>query len=49
MSYMSLVDPDRGEAEEESKRFVVRGIIESTGNPTVDNAVVIGLQPGPRK
>jgi len=24
----------------------VRGIIASTGNPTVDNAVVIGLQPG---
>ena len=24
----------------------MRGIIESTGNPTVDNAVVIGLQPG---
>ena len=45
LSY-SFVDPDTGEAEEESKSFVVRGIIESTGNPTVDNAVVIGLQPG---
>jgi putative ABC transport system permease protein len=42
----SFVDPDTGEAKEESKSFVVRGIIESTGNPTVDNAVVIGLQPG---
>jgi putative ABC transport system permease protein len=42
----SFVDPDTGEAREESKSFVVRGIIESTGNPTVDNAVVIGLQPG---
>ena len=45
LSY-SFVDPDTGEAEEESKSFVVRGIIESTGNPTVDNAIVIGLQPG---
>ena len=45
LSY-SFVDADTGEAEEESKSFVVRGIIESTGNPTVDNAVVIGLQPG---
>lgn len=45
LSY-SFVDPDTGEAKDESKSFVVRGIIESTGNPTVDNAVVIGLQPG---
>lgn len=45
LSY-SFVDPVTGEAKEESKSFVVRGIIGSTGNPTVDNAVVIGLQPG---
>jgi putative ABC transport system permease protein len=45
LSY-SFIDPDTGESEEESKSFVVRGIIESTGNPTVDSAVVIGLQPG---
>jgi putative ABC transport system permease protein len=42
----SFVEPETGEAKEESKSFVVRGIIESTGNPTVDDAVVIGLQPG---
>ncbi|MGA7367845.1 MAG: ABC transporter permease [Nitrososphaeraceae archaeon] len=42
----SFVDANTGEAREESKSFVVRGIIKSTGNPTVDNAVVIGLQPG---
>jgi putative ABC transport system permease protein len=42
----SFVEPETGEAKEESKSFVVRGIIKSTGNPTVDNAVVIGLQPG---
>jgi putative ABC transport system permease protein len=45
LSY-SFVNPDTGEAEEESKSFVVRGIIESSGNPSVDNAVVIGLQRG---
>jgi putative ABC transport system permease protein len=42
----SFVEPETGEAKEESKSFVVRGIIESTGNPTIDNAVVIGLQAG---
>jgi putative ABC transport system permease protein len=42
----SFVEPETGETKRESKSFVVRGIIESTGNPTVDNAVVIGLQPG---
>lgn len=42
----SFVEPETGEAKEETKSFVVRGIIESTGNPTVDNAVVIGLQAG---
>jgi putative ABC transport system permease protein len=42
----SFVEPETGEAKEESKSFVVRGVIESTGNPTIDNAVVIGLQGG---
>lgn len=42
----SFVEPETGEAKEEAKSFVVRGIIESTGNPTVDNAVVISLQAG---
>ena len=42
----SFVEPETGEAKEESKSFVVRGVIESTGNPTIDNAVVIGLQAG---
>ena len=42
----SFVEPETGDTKEESKSFVVRGIIESTGNPTVDNAVVIGLQSG---
>jgi putative ABC transport system permease protein len=42
----SFVEPETGEAKEESKSFVVRGVIESTGNPTIDNAVVVGLQAG---
>jgi putative ABC transport system permease protein len=42
----SFVDAETGDAKEETKSFVVRGIIKSTGNPTVDNAVVIGLQSG---
>jgi putative ABC transport system permease protein len=42
----SFVEPETGEAKEEAKSFVVRGIIESTGNPTVDNAVVVSLQAG---
>jgi putative ABC transport system permease protein len=42
----SFVETETGEAKEESKSFVVRGVIESTGNPTVDNAVVISLQAG---
>jgi putative ABC transport system permease protein len=42
----SFVDAETGEAKEETKSFVVRGIIKSTGNPTIDNAVVIGLQSG---
>jgi putative ABC transport system permease protein len=42
----SFVDAETGEGKEETKSFVVRGIIKSTGNPTVDNAVVIGLQSG---
>lgn len=37
----SFVDEDTGESEEETKSFVVRGIIEPTGNPTIDRAVVM--------
>lgn len=37
----SFVDEDTGETEEETKSFVVRGIIEPTGNPTIDRAVVM--------
>ncbi|HEX7032457.1 MAG TPA: ABC transporter permease [Nitrososphaera sp.] len=36
----SFVDPDTGKQEENSKSFVVSAIMEPTGNPTIDNAVV---------
>ena len=36
----SFVDPDTGKQEENTKSFVVSGIMEPTGNPTIDSAVV---------
>lgn len=42
----SFVDPDTGEEEEESRSFVVRGIMEQTGNPIIDRAVVINQAVG---
>src|SRR6058998_2771097 len=36
----TFVDPDTGKQKEESKSFVVSGIMLPTGNPTIDNAVV---------
>lgn len=41
----SYVD-ESGKTQERSKNFVVSGIMESTGNPTIDNAVVINLDSG---
>jgi hypothetical protein len=42
----SFVDDNTGKQEEESKNFVVSGIIKSTGNPTIDDAIVINLDAG---
>jgi putative ABC transport system permease protein len=42
----SFVDDKTGKQEEESKNFVVSGIVKSTGNPTIDDAVVINLDAG---
>jgi putative ABC transport system permease protein len=42
----SFADDNTGKQEEESKNFVVSGIIKSTGNPTIDDAVVINLDAG---
>jgi putative ABC transport system permease protein len=36
----SFVDTDTGKQEQDSKSFVVSAIMEPTGNPTIDNAVV---------
>ena len=37
---------DNGDQQEESRSFVVRGIIKPTGNPTIDNAVVFNEDAG---
>jgi putative ABC transport system permease protein len=42
----SFVDDITGESQEESKNFVVTGIMESTGNPTIDDSVVINTAAG---
>jgi len=41
----SFVD-EAGNTQDSSKNFVVSGIMESTGNPTIDNAIVINLDAG---
>ena len=42
----SFVDDMTGQSQEESKNFVVTGVMESTGNPTIDNSVVINTAAG---
>ncbi len=37
---------ESGDTQENSKNFVVSGIMEPTGNPTIDNAIVINLDAG---
>jgi putative ABC transport system permease protein len=39
----SFVDP---QTEQETKNFVISGIMESTGNPTIDEALVINEDSG---
>src|SRR5919197_1183163 len=41
----SFVD-ENGKQQEESRSFVVRGIMKPTGNPTIDNAVVFNRDTG---
>lgn len=36
----TFVDPETGKQDEETRSFVVSGIMKATGNPTIDNAVV---------
>jgi putative ABC transport system permease protein len=42
----TFVDPDTGKQESESRSFVVSGIMDPTGNPTIDNAVVFNRVAG---
>jgi putative ABC transport system permease protein len=42
----SFVDPDTGKQTDQSKNFVVTAIGKQTGNPTIDNAVIINLNSG---
>ncbi|HVI20963.1 MAG TPA: ABC transporter permease, partial [Bacillus sp. (in: firmicutes)] len=42
----SFVDPVSGQQKEESKNFIVSGIMKPTGNPTIDSGIVINLQAG---
>jgi len=38
----SFVDPYTGEDKEESRSFIVRGVMAQTGNQNIDRAVIIG-------
>ncbi|MBV9177132.1 MAG: ABC transporter permease [Nitrososphaeraceae archaeon] len=42
----SFVDADTGRQKEQSKNFIITGIMKETGNPTIDNGIVINLQAG---
>ena len=42
----SFVDDITGKSKEEIKNFVVTGIMKSTGNPTIDNSVIINTDAG---
>ncbi len=42
----SFVDDKTGESQEESKNYVVTGVMKATGNPTIDNSVIINTNAG---
>jgi putative ABC transport system permease protein len=42
----SFVDPITGKQQQETKNFMVTGIMKETGNPTIDNGIIINLQAG---
>ena len=42
----SFVDDITGKSREELKNFVVTGVMKSTGNPTIDNSVIINTDAG---
>jgi putative ABC transport system permease protein len=42
----SFVDPITNQPKQESKNFIVSAIIQETGNPTIDNAIIMNPQAG---
>jgi putative ABC transport system permease protein len=42
----SILDPNTGILEEQSKEFVVKGIMQPVGNPTVDLSVLFNIKAG---
>ena len=42
----SFVDPITSQQKQESKNFVVTGIMKETGNPTIDNGIILNPQAG---
>jgi putative ABC transport system permease protein len=42
----SFVDPITNQPTQESKNFVVSAIMQETGNPTIDNAIIMNPQSG---
>jgi putative ABC transport system permease protein len=42
----SILDPNTGLLEERSKEFVVKGIMQPVGNPTIDLSVVLNIKAG---
>ena len=42
----TFVDPVTGKQQQETKNFMVTGIMKETGNPQIDNSVIINLQAG---
>ena len=42
----TFVNPDTGKQEKESKSFIIRGILETTGNPALDRSIIINSDAG---
>ena len=42
----TFVDPVTGKQQQETKNFMVTGIMQETGNPQIDNSIIINLQAG---
>lgn len=42
----TFVDSETGKSDKESRSFVVRGIIETTGNPSIDRSIIVESSTG---